>query len=104
MGRVSGKKAFVTGGAQGLGEAIAHMLAREGATVTVTDINGEGAANVCDAINSAYGEGTCFAWQQDVTDAEQWPEVLKQSHDAMGGLNVLVNNAGIGSLGSVEDE
>ena len=43
MGRVSGKKAIITGGAQGLGEATAWMLAREGAKVAVTDINGAGA-------------------------------------------------------------
>ena len=104
MGRVLGKKAFITGGAQGLGEATALMLAREGAKVTVTDINGEGAEKVAAAINAELGEGTAFAWQHDVTDAERWQTVLKEAHDAMGGLNILVNNAGIGSLGSVEDE
>ncbi|MEM8616845.1 MAG: SDR family oxidoreductase [Pseudomonadota bacterium] len=104
MGRVSNKMAFITGGAQGLGEAMAHMLAKEGAKVTVTDINGPKAADVADAINAKYGEGTAFAWQQDVTDEAAWPAVLQQAHDAMSGLNVLVNNAGIGSLGSVEDE
>ena len=104
MGRVSGKMAFVTGGAQGLGEATAHMLAKEGAKVTVTDINGAGAADVCDAINTQYGDGTAFAWQHDVTNGDQWKEVLQSAHDAMGGLNILVNNAGIGSMASVEDE
>jgi len=104
MGRVDGKKAFITGGAQGLGEATARMMAREGAKVTVTDVNGAGAEAVAASINAAHGAGTAFAWQHDVTDEARWQEVLKEAHDAMGGLNVLVNNAGIGSLGSVEDE
>ena len=104
MGRVSGKYALITGGAQGLGAATAKMLAREGAKVTVTDINAEGAQAVADDINAAHGDGTAFAYAHDVTDEARWQEVLQDAHDAMGGLNVLVNNAGIGSIGSVEDE
>ena len=104
MGRVSGKMALITGGAQGLGEATAWMLAREGAKIAVTDVNGDGADTVAAAINAELGDGTAFAWQHDVTDGERWKVVVQDAHDAMGGLNILVNNAGIGSLGSVEDE
>ena len=104
MGRVQGKMAFITGGAQGLGEAIGKMLAKEGAKVTLTDVNGAGAEKVAAEINAAHGEGTAFAFQHDVTDEARWQEVLTAAHDAMGGINILVNNAGIGSLGSVEDE
>tara|TARA_R110000787_G_scaffold79065_7_gene172930 strand:+ start:3981 stop:4730 length:750 start_codon:yes stop_codon:yes gene_type:complete len=96
--------AFITGGAQGLGEAIGKMLAKEGAKVTLTDVNGAGAEKVAAEINAAHGAGTAFAFQHDVTDEARWQEVLTAAHDAMGGINILVNNAGIGSLGSVEDE
>ncbi len=104
MGRLENKFAFITGGAQGLGKAIARKLAHEGAKVTVTDINSQGAKEVAAEINQDYGAGTAFAFDQDVTDEARWQEVLSLSHDAMGGLNVLVNNAGIGTMGSVEQE
>ncbi len=104
MGRVQGKKALVTGGAQGLGEAIGRILAREGAKVALTDINGAGAERVAAEINAAHGPGTAFAFQHDVTDETRWKEVVQAAEDVMGGLNVLVNNAGIGAVGSIEEE
>ncbi len=104
MGRVSGKKALITGGAQGLGEAIAKMLAREGAKVTVTDLNLKGAEKVAADINAAHGKGTAFAFQHDVASETEWPKIAEAAHEAMGGLNILVNNAGIGGIGSVEEE
>ena len=100
--RVAGKMAFVTGGASGLGRASALMLAKEGAKVAVSDINTEGAAAVADEINAAYpGQG--FAYQLDVTHEENWKAALAAAHEDMGGLNVLLNNAGIGGGTTVED-
>ncbi|MBL8559751.1 MAG: SDR family oxidoreductase [Hyphomonadaceae bacterium] len=101
-GRVAGKKAFITGAAQGLGEAIARMLAREGATVALTDINLAGARDVAESIKAAGG--VAFAYAQDVTDAARWPVVLEEARADMRGLNILVNNAGVAGAGSVETE
>ena len=101
-GRVAGKKAFISGGAQGLGAAAARRLAEEGAKVTVADINLEGAQGVADEINVAHGEGTAFAFPLDVTREEQWIYALEEADAAMGGISVLVNNAGISIGGDIE--
>ncbi len=101
-GRVAGKKALVTGAAQGLGAAIARMLAREGAQVMLTDINAAGAAREAAAIDAECGAGTAFAAGHDVTSEEGWLAALAAANDRLGGLSVLVNNAGIVVGGSVE--
>jgi NAD(P)-dependent dehydrogenase (short-subunit alcohol dehydrogenase family) len=103
MGRVEGKKAYVTGAAQGLGEAISRMFAREGATVFMTDMNAEGVAAAAARINEIY-PGRAHAAAQDVRDQGRWEKLTGEAAETMGGLNILVNNAGIGSLGSVETE
>lgn len=102
-GRVAGKKAFITGGAQGLGAAFGHKLASEGAKVTLTDINADGARAVAAEINAAYGAGTAFAFPHDVTSEEQWIFALEEADAAMGGISVLVNNAGMNRAGNVEE-
>jgi NAD(P)-dependent dehydrogenase (short-subunit alcohol dehydrogenase family) len=103
MGRVDDKIALVTGAAQGLGAAIAAMLANEGAKVALSDINIDGARDVAGKINRNRPDGA-IAIEQDVVDEEGWKRVLRQVQTEFGGLNILVNNAGIGSIGSVEDE
>jgi NAD(P)-dependent dehydrogenase (short-subunit alcohol dehydrogenase family) len=103
MGRVAGKKAFITGGAQGLGACFARMLAAEGASVTVTDINADGAAATAAAINETR-PGSAFAFAHDVTSKEDWERALEGAAAAMGGISVLINNAGVGGWGNIETE
>ena len=101
--RVLGKKAFISGAAQGLGAAMAKKLADEGASVSLGDINFAGVQEVAAAINAAHGEGTAFAFALDVTKEDQWIAVLGQADAAMGGLSVLINNAGILIGGDIEE-
>ena len=103
MGRVDGKSALVTGAASGLGAAAAALLAAEGACVLLTDIDAEGAKAKAASINAAC-PGRAVAVHQDVTSENGWRETLATAVERFGGLNILVNNAGIGALGSVEDE
>ena len=102
MGRVEGKLALVTGAAQGLGAAAAWMLAREGARVLLTDINADGVAAQAAAIDAECGAGTAFAMRHDVTSEDDWKAAIAKAEAEMGGLSILVNNAGIGVRGNIE--
>lgn len=101
-GRIQGKIALVTGGAQGLGEATSRLFAAEGARVVISDINFEGAKKTAASINEKH-PGAALALAHDVTDPKAWENVLAETDRAFGGLHVLVNNAGIGLSKSVED-
>jgi len=101
-GRLNGKIALITGGAQGLGAATARMFAREGARVAVTDVNAKGAETVAAEINVKY-PGCAMAIAHDVTGEEQWIAALDHAVSRFGGLHVLVNNAGIGAQKTVEE-
>lgn len=90
MSRVKDKIALVTGAAQGIGQAIAELLAAQGATVVVTDINDELGAEVARRI----GNGAEYL-HLDVVSEEDWEAVAKRIEDRYGALDVLVNNAGI---------
>ncbi|EWS53120.1 MULTISPECIES: glucose 1-dehydrogenase [unclassified Methylibium] len=102
MGRVDNKVALVTGGAKGIGRASALMLAREGARVVLTDVEEAQGTAVAKEIERAGGKALFLV--QDVTDESQWVDVVDRARAHFGGLNIVVNNAGIGTAGSAEDE
>lgn len=103
MGRVDGKKVLITGGAQGLGACFGRMLVDEGAQVALTDINAEGAEATAAAINKDH-PGAAIAIKHDVTSKDDWENALAVAADHMGGVSVLINNAGIGTWGNIETE
>jgi NAD(P)-dependent dehydrogenase (short-subunit alcohol dehydrogenase family) len=98
MGRVEGKVALITGGASGLGSATARVLAEQGARVVITDIDVEAGARVAAGI----GHEALFI-QQDVASEADWERVISRVIEEYGKLDVLVNNAGILHMASIED-
>ncbi len=96
-GRVHGKIALITGAASGIGKACATHLAREGATIVLTDRNGGAGA----AAAAELGLPHTFI-ELDVTDEAGWVRAVDETVAAHGRLDILVNSAGIGVLGDVE--
>lgn len=96
MNRVLNKVIIVTGGASGIGRAICHLLAREGATIALVDINDEAGINTVTTIQAQGGKAEF--WHMDVTNEANIAQVFNAISDKFGHINVLVNNAGfIGS-------
>ena len=85
-----GIRLVVTGGASGIGKAIATQALQRGATVAVLDVDPTGAPS------------GASAWRADVTDDDSVAAAVSAAADALGGIDVLVNNAGIGAQGTVE--
>ena len=87
------KTALVTGGAGRIGSEDCHTLAEEGAEVVVLDVDEDGAQEVADEIEAEGGEA--IAAVCDLTDREQVAETIGNLREATGGIDVLVNNAGM---------
>jgi len=99
-GRLDGRVALVTGAGSGIGRATALRLAQEGASVVVTDIN-DGAGEAVAAEIGAAG-GTALFLHHDVASEADWTAVLTRTEQQLGRLDVLVNNAGMGDLETIE--
>ena len=99
-GKLDGKVALVTGAGSGLEKATAEHLGAEGARVAVTDINEQTAQATAQVINDAGGKA--IAVGHDVTSEGDWRAAVKKTVDELGGLNILVNNAGISLHGDTE--
>ncbi|WP_326758003.1 SDR family oxidoreductase [Streptomyces phaeochromogenes] len=97
--RLAGKVALVTGATGGIGEAVVRRLTAEGAAVVVTDVDADRCAKLAEEVG-----GGAVGLALDVTDESAWEAVVTRATAELGGLSVLVNNAGIAAMGTVETE
>ena len=101
MATLDGKVALVTGGSRGIGAAIASRLAQEGAAVAITYVNGERAAGeVVRGITESGG--TAIAIRADSSDVDAVRRAVNETVAELGRLDVLVNNAGIGTFAPLD--
>lgn len=91
---LAGRRAIVTGGAQGLGKAIALRLAEAGASVAIADLDHAAAAEAAAAIEARHG-GRAVGVAMDVTDATSVTAATDEVVAALGGVDIWINNAGI---------
>ena len=97
--RLAGKTALVTGATGGIGDAVVRRLAAEGASVVITDLD----AGPCEKLAEEVGGGA-LGLALDVSDESAWHETVATATAALGELSVLVNNAGIATMHTVETE
>ena len=101
MDRVKNKVAIVTGGGGGLGRAAASLLAGEGATIVITDVDENAIKEAAEEINSRRGKAIFL--RHDVTSEGEWKEVINKTMVEFGRLDILVNNAGVIIYKKIED-
>jgi NAD(P)-dependent dehydrogenase (short-subunit alcohol dehydrogenase family) len=99
----AGKVALVTGGASGIGRATAYRLAQDGAHVVIVDINAESGKEVATDLEKRFGSKRALFVQCDVTGEAAVQNALRQTVMMYGGIDVLVNNAGIAGGAPIEE-
>src|SRR5689334_4232266 len=97
---VAGLTVLVTGAASGMGKATAEVFAADGANVAVTDLTLETAKPVADAINKSGGRAE--AWALDVGSPDSIKSVVAAVAERFGGIDALVNNAGISAFSPID--
>lgn len=100
---MAGRIAFITGGAGGIGQAIARRLMSEGACVMIADIDVPGAEGVVGELGKTFGRDNVRAVRLDVTDEASVVAAFAETARAFGGIDYVVSNAGIASASPVED-
>src|SRR5262252_5320901 len=96
--KLEGRTALVTGAGSGIGRATAILFAREGAQVVVNDVNGDTAKETVEAMGGAKGQS--HAHKADVSDSGAVRAMFEELRSHFGGIDVLVNNAGIAETGN----
>jgi NAD(P)-dependent dehydrogenase (short-subunit alcohol dehydrogenase family) len=99
--QLQGKVAIITGAATGIGRATALLFAREGASVVVADINEDDAQRTVADIEDEGGSARFV--QTDVSEAEDMRALMERAAEEMGGIDVIVNNAGAQRSGAVTE-
>jgi 3-oxoacyl-[acyl-carrier protein] reductase len=97
---VAGKRVLVTGAASGMGRATAELFADEGAHVAVVDVSADGVDAVVGRLTDAHGEDAAYGFVCDVGDLDALVSLVDGVVERLGGLDILINNAGVALPGS----
>lgn len=98
MNRLAGKRAIVTGGASGIGKAIVQMFSREGAEIIIADLDLKSAEELALTL-----QNNARPFELNVASSESFKALIEFGEKEFGGLDVMVNNAGIGIAGKLEN-
>jgi rhamnulose-1-phosphate aldolase/alcohol dehydrogenase len=100
---LQGRVALVTGGASGIGRAIAEKMASEGASVVIADINAQGMAETAAEFRKQFGKDSVATVKLDVTSEESVMNGFAEAVFRFGGIDIVVNNAGIAITGAADE-